>query len=112
MKRRHISTTERVSIFQRTGGVCHLCSGRIQVGEGWEVEHIIPLSMGGDDFGDNLAPAHVKCHRGKTKKDRGDLARAERREARHLGAKRTSRPLPGSKASGIRIRMNRNVEKW
>lgn len=112
LMRRKISTRERVAIFQRWNGECHICGGRITVGEGWDVEHLIPLAQGGDDDGDNLRPAHRKCHAVKTKKDAADTARAKRREAKHIGAKTTSRPLPGSRASGIRIRMNRRVEKW
>jgi 5-methylcytosine-specific restriction enzyme A len=113
MTRRHIATRERLEIFTRTSGVCHICGGRIDgVREAWEVEHIIPLAQGGDDHGDNLAPAHVKCHRAKTSVDATNTARAKRREAAHIGAKAPSRnPMPGSKASGLRKRMNGTVER-
>ena len=110
--RRTISTRERVAIFQRWNGECHICGGRITVGEGWDVEHLIPLAQGGDDGGDNLQPAHRKCHAAKSKQDATNTARAKRREAIYLGAKTTARPLPGSRASGIRIRMNGKVERW
>lgn len=100
MSRRHISTTERVRIFAAAGGVCHLCGVDIRHGEAWEVEHVIPLAMGGDDHGDNLQPAHVACHRAKTNGDLGALAKAKRVEARHIGAKAPSKtPLPGGKRS-------------
>lgn len=112
--RRRISTRERVDIFQRNDGRCHLCGGRITSGEAWEVSHDTPLEMGGADEGDNLKPAHAKCHRAHTAKvDIPQIRKAQRREAKHIGAKAPSRnPLPGSKASGIRKRMNGKVEKW
>lgn len=100
MVRRHISTTERVRIFSRHGGVCGLCQNDIRNGEEWDVEHRIPLAMGGEDGGDNLYPAHRSCHRVKTTDDLGALAKAKRVEARHIGAKAPSRtPLPGGKRS-------------
>ena len=113
MTRRRISTRERVDIFHRWTGQCHLCGGRITAGERWDVEHVIPLAQGGADEGDNLRPAHTKCHAVKTRDDATNTARAKRREAIHVGAKAPSRnPLPGSKASGIRKRMNGKVERW
>ena len=112
MTRRRISTRERVDIFNRNGGVCHLCAGKITVGEAWDVEHVIPLAQGGDDDGDNLQPAHRKCHADKSKQDATNTARAKRREAKHIGARKSARPIPGSKASGIRKRMSGKVERW
>lgn len=110
--RRAISTRERVALFQRWNGECHICSGKIGVGEAWDAEHVVPLAQGGEDGGDNLRPAHRKCHSSKTKQDAANTARAKRREAAFLGAKQSKKPMPGSRASGIRIRMNRKVERW
>ena len=111
--RRHISTTERTEIFRDAMGVCHLCGSKIDgTREGWELEHIIPLAMGGSDKRDNLRPAHVKCHRVKTTEDVGNIARAKRREARHIGAKAPSRnPLPGGRNSRWKKRMDGTVER-
>lgn len=86
MKRRKRTTADRVRLFNARNGICYLCHGRIQVGDTWELEHVIPLEISGDDSDDNLELAHVKCHRDKTRIDAGDIARAKRREAKHLGA--------------------------
>lgn len=92
MKRRHISARERVAIFKRWDGVCHLCGGKISVGDAWEVSHDIPLEMGGADEGDNLKPAHRKCHRAHTSEvDAPQIAQAKRREAAHIGARAESK---------------------
>ena len=108
MTRRRISTRERVDIFHRNDGRCHLCGGRIDAGQAWEVSHDTPLELGGADEGDNLKPAHAKCHRLHTASiDLPQIAKAKRREAAFRGAKAPSRnPLPGSKSSQWKRRMN------
>lgn len=87
MKRRKRTTAERLRLFEARGGICYLCQGRINVGEAWELEHRIALEISGDDTDDNLELAHQKCHRDKTRVDAADIARAKRREAKHMGAK-------------------------
>jgi 5-methylcytosine-specific restriction enzyme A len=99
MTRRRLSDTARVALFLRHDGICHICGSRIIVGERWEVEHVLPLAQGGEDDDTNTRPAHAKCHRVKTAKDAADTAKAKRREARHIGAHRSARPMPGGKSS-------------
>lgn len=103
MTRRRLSTSARVALFEAAGGRCHICGGRIAVGDAWDADHVIPLAMGGEDGGDNLAPAHRACHRGagsKTSEDVAAIAKAKRVRAKHLGAAAAPRAtLPGSKAS-------------
>ena len=71
-----------------------MCGGLIKVGEAWEVEHIRPLSMGGDNEPENLAPAHVKCHAVKTASEAGPRAKADRLRAKHTGTwPKPKRPL-------------------
>lgn len=107
-----LSTTRRLALFLAHGGICHICGGKI-VGKLWEVEHVIPLKTGGADDESNMRPAHKVCHAGKTAVDLGNLAKSKRLEARRHGIRpRRSNPLPGSKASGLRKRMNGTVEKW
>lgn len=109
--RRRISTRERVDIFQRNDGRCHLCGGRIDAGQAWEVSHDTPLQMGGADEGDNLKPAHAKCHRIHTASvDLPQIAKAKRREASFRGAKAPSRnPLPFGRNSRLKRKVNGQV---
>ena len=106
--RRHISTSARVRLFTQHEGRCHICGEKIDgVRERWDVEHIIPLELGGADEPSNWAPAHVQCHKGKTKQDAADIGRARRISAKHIGAKAPSRnPLPGSRKSNIKIKLD------
>jgi 5-methylcytosine-specific restriction enzyme A len=98
--RRRISPTERARIFVAAGGVCHLCGGPIDgVRDRWDVDHVVPLALGGDDGGDNLKPAHAKCHAAKTTGDVAQIAKAKRVERKHTGAHRPGHILPGSRGS-------------
>ena len=65
-----------------------MCTGKIGVGEAWELEHVIPLELCGADDDSNWAVAHVKCHAVKTKRDVTMIAKAKRRERRHKGIKK------------------------
>ena len=94
-KRASVSRFRRLAMFRDKDGRCHVCGEIIEFGTGWELEHIIPLAMGGADDETNWAPAHVKCHKIKTSLDLEDLGRAKRREAKHLGAKRSRNPIRG-----------------
>lgn len=112
--RRKLSTRDRLAVFERAGGICVLCSRKIAAGERWIAEHIRALGLGGEDAPDNMAPAHEACARAKTNGRDGDLARiakAKRVKAKHIGAHRSARPMPGSRASGWRKRMDGRVER-
>lgn len=92
MTRRTWTTLQRAQIFLLHKGQCHLCPHKIDGGkERWDLEHIIPLAMGGKDEIENLAPAHVDCHKDKTKSDKANIAKAKRREAKHIGARAPSK---------------------
>jgi 5-methylcytosine-specific restriction protein A len=111
--RKRLSTKDRVRIFELAKGVCHLCDGKITTGQSWEVSHAVPLEMGGADEIQNMFPAHKACHAAQTAKiDIPMIAKAKRRQARHLGIKKhTSRPMPGSRASGWKRKFNGSVER-
>lgn len=104
--RRAISRTERVAIFHREGGRCHICGEKIGLAERWQVEHVVMREMGGDEAKGslNLKPAHIKCHETKTSVDLWQLAKAKRREAKHIGAdkprSRLSHPTLRKKLNG------------
>lgn len=55
-------------VFEAHGWVCHLCGDdidRFAPRDGWmraTLDHIIPLSRGGEHVWDNVAPAHWICN--------------------------------------------------
>ena len=97
-ERRSLSPMKRLAVFERGSGLCHICKTRITTGQKWDVEHIVPLALGGPDNEHNMVPAHKHCHATKTATDVADIARAKRRKAKHLGIKQRSsfpKPPPG-----------------
>ncbi len=50
----------------------------------------MPLSMNGTNDDNNLAPAHVACHSGKSRRETTDRAKCDRIRAKHIGAKKPS----------------------
>lgn len=87
-KRKRISARDLVALFSRKRGICHLCGGIITPPEPWDVSHDRPLAMGGADDASNWDIAHRRCHKAHTAGvDVPQIAKAKRREAKHLGAK-------------------------
>lgn len=107
----------RCHLSQRWLIDCHLCGLPIDViKEGphsWEAEHVLrrSLNRGDDDDIENIKPAHVSCHADKTREDVTENAKGKRVESNHFGFKKQRRPMPGSKASGWRIKMDGTREK-
>jgi 5-methylcytosine-specific restriction endonuclease McrA len=98
--RQKLTPHRRLKVWEKTGGRCVLCSGRIDgVRERWIVEHIRALELGGSDDFANLGPAHEACAVQKTREDHRRAARAKRQKIRHIGADAPKRPLPFGKAS-------------
>ena len=64
-------------------------------------EHIIPDALGGPPTLENCGVYCKTCWSTKTRTyDHPTIAKAKRIEMRHIGAKQSRRPMPGSKASG------------
>ncbi|MDR7039975.1 hypothetical protein J2X36_004753 [Methylobacterium sp. BE186] len=108
--RRCLSPRRRLQAWERTNGKCVVCGDRIDgVRERWIVEHIRALELGGADELDNMGPAHEACGREKTRDDHARAAQAKRQKLRHIGATASERPLPGSKASSLKRKINGTV---
>lgn len=106
------TSLERAKVFRANGGVCYLCDRKIAPGEKWEVEHIKAKGLGGSNDPDNLRPAHIDCHAGKTRRDVAIMRKADRQGKKHLGIKRRKGPpMPGTKASGWKKRIDGTVER-
>jgi 5-methylcytosine-specific restriction protein A len=98
-------------VHDRAGGICPKCTRPLVPGQ-WACDHIIALINGGQHRDSNLQPLCVSpCHSTKTKTDVAEKAMVYRKRAKHLGIKQSPRPMPGSRASGLRKRMNGQVER-
>lgn len=76
----------RIRCFERAEGRCHICGVKIQVGEKWQLDHIQALIEGGENREGNLAPAHDKCHKPKTRQEVARKSKVARMKAKHIGA--------------------------
>lgn len=86
MKRRPSWTgKQRAEIFRDAKGVCYLCSRKIAEGEEWQVEHPKARGLGGSDKQEDMRPAHVDCHKPKTKADNKIMRKADRQMKAHFG---------------------------
>ena len=86
MTRKRRGGLERARLFNLHGGKCHLCGNKINVGEGWELEHVIAWELTRDESDENVKPAHVACHKIKTADDVRGIRKADRIKAKHIGA--------------------------
>lgn len=76
----------RQRIYDRDGGICHICKVPIKPGETWQADHVIALINGGEHRETNLAPAHSHCHVGKTVLDVKQKAKIAKVRGKHTGA--------------------------
>ena len=90
-RRKSITRGLRLRVWTAANGKCHLCSRSIAPGEPWEIEHIKPISMGGRDDETNMAPAHVDCHKGKSKAEAPVRAKADAVGKKHAGIKKDAK---------------------
>lgn len=102
----------RVRVFIRDDGRCQCgCRRKIIVGEKWETDHRIALINGGENREANLVTLLTEHHRTKTAADVAEKSKVARIRKKYLGIKSKGRPMPGSKASGWRKRMDGTVER-
>lgn len=77
----------RARIFVNANGLCHISGRKIGPADQWDLEHVTPLSMGGEHRESNLRPALRDKHREKTAAEAGPRAKADRVQKKHLGIK-------------------------
>ena len=102
------------SIARKANDRCQQCTREVGGKLKAEYDHIIPLILGGAHRESNLQLLCHECHSAKTKLDVKIKAKVARvRKKMVLGLKpKFSRPIPGSKRSGMRKRFNGQVERW
>jgi 5-methylcytosine-specific restriction endonuclease McrA len=91
---------------------CENCGNPLRSGN-VEYEHIVPAGLGGGPTLENCGVwCRVPCSKQKTfGEDLPRMQKADRVLKASFGLKPKKRPMPGSKASGIRRRMDGTVER-
>lgn len=101
----------RARVFLAHDGKCQECGVKI-TGKRWICDHRIAIINGGANRESNLGPIHGACDKTKTASDVAEKSRVARKRMKSLGiAPKKGRPMPGSKASGFRRRMDGTVER-
>lgn len=86
----------KLRIWERCGGRCALTGRKLAVGEPFDFDHIVPLTLGGRHAEGNLQLVSREAHKAKTREDVTAKAKAERTRKKHLGLwPRSRRPLKG-----------------
>jgi 5-methylcytosine-specific restriction endonuclease McrA len=112
MSRREFSKKIKRAAFARANGRCESCGADLR-GKPVHYDHDIADDLGGEPILENCRLTCIPCHAEKTAgHDMPLIAKGRRIRERNMGIKRTSRPLAGTRASGLRKRMNGNVERW
>jgi len=109
--RKKMTPKKRMQVFVAHGGKCCLCDQRILVGDRWILEHIKPLWRDGDNDDANLAPAHEKCAKHKTKAEASQRSKVRSIGLKHMGAGKSRKgpPMAGSRDSKWKRRMDGTV---
>ena len=112
-KRQEFSRKTKAEAFARAGGKCENCGVKIRPGNGPEYDHIIPDAVDGGNDLTNCKVLCVNCHGVKTNKsDKPAIAKTAAIRDKHIGAfVKSGRPLPGTKRSGWKKRMDGTVER-
>ncbi len=109
MSRREFSRKTREDALRRAGGQCEAeipggerCPCALVPGR-YIFDHKLPDFMGGAPTLENCQVICVDCDRAKYRTDRTLIDKTRRISDRHLGIRtRSSRPMPGSRASGLK----------
>lgn len=100
----------RLRIYFSASGICANCGRKPRAGEKPECDHIVALVNGGENREKNLQNLCGWCHAQKTRADVGEKSLNRRVQAKHLGLhKPKGRPMPGSRASGLKKKMTGEV---
>ncbi len=106
-RRRHSPADREAALFEAQG-LCHLCGLSIAPGQRWEMSHVgVPHAHGGDD----VAPAHFRCHQIETSTVTAPLVAKTRRQRRvHIGVTSPGATLPCSRRSRWRKKLSGGAE--
>ena len=103
------SKTTKIAAFERAKGHCECgCGVKILAGE-VEYDHRIEVALDGNNSLENCVVLRSKCHRSKTSARAAPVAKSKRIAEKNMGLRKTLRPLPGSKASPWKRKMDGTV---
>lgn len=99
-----------IRISLRQEGKCAITGVKLRAGH-FHADHIKPLKKGGRHRESNLQLITDEAHALKTAEEAGEQAKVNRIIAKRLGLKKPRNPLPGSRLSSWRKRLDGTVER-
>ena len=87
--RKEFPAKVKLAAWMRCNGCCEAdgCGAKLSVGK-FTYDHRVPDQLGGEPTLDNCQVICWACDKPKTARDVGDIARAKRRQMKHLGIKK------------------------
>ncbi len=109
-RRTEFTRTTKLAAWDRCGGRCECgCDRKLYPGD-IEYDHRITCEQGGDNSLENCVVLSKACHGVKTHKvDAPRRAKSRSVRAKHVGADKPKRPMLGSRASGLKKRLDGTV---
>ena len=81
----------RLRVWERGIGHCGECRRKIMAGEAWEVDHLVPLILGGAHAESNLRIVCLWCHRLKTRMEQARKGKTAHVAKKHRGIRKRRR---------------------
>ncbi len=113
--RKQLTDQQKARLFLDRGGRCHRCHRKIRPGEIWYDEHLIALENGGTNAWDNRDVTCAWCFPQKNAEDHAKAAKSRHVATAHvvptIHRQKKGRPLPGSRKSDWKHRMDGSWER-
>ena len=115
--RARLTKQQVAKLFFERGGACRQCDRTLGASDDWIVEHVLALENGGTNDWGNLALTCGWCKPAKDASDHSIAAKSRHVASKHVVSRSmrlsSSRkaPMPGSRASGFKKRMDGTVER-
>jgi 5-methylcytosine-specific restriction protein A len=110
IKRTPLSQRQKEKLWEKQGGLCAIEGCREPLKHGrFEDDHILALVDNGTNDLSNRRLICIECHKLKSIGEHKQNSKVKRLK---YGRTKSGRPMPGTKASGIRKRMNGTIEPW
>lgn len=108
--RKRLTDQDRTRVFLARDGICSQCSRKLSVGDDWIVEHVLALECGGTNDWANLLITCMWCKPSKDAADHKQAGKQRQSATKHFlpkSEKHTkTRPMPGTKRSGWKHKIN------
>jgi 5-methylcytosine-specific restriction endonuclease McrA len=109
--RREFPKHVKLATWQRADGHCEKCTTKCYPGH-FEYHHIKEDTFNGEPTLENCQLLCIACHSKITRKRAAAIAKSNRIRNREIGIKKNiARPLPGTRASGWKHKMDGTWER-